>query len=264
MKMTAVFSFLLLTWPCLSAQELIRQFDAKDFSAVQIETVSGDVSYTGLKLSSAVVTVRNFDEEKCEFTAQIANGSLDVALKSKKRRGFLSWAKKADSCRAAVNVTGPQRVEITITGSSSDITVSDIAGSLAVSSSSGEVRLSKVAGMVVVNSGSGRISAQGGSASMQLRTGSGDMNVSGLKGSFTGKTGSGSITAQWDSIPSVGEVLAKTGSGPVKLFFPSGTKAVVSTKAGSGKISNELGSSADSKLRITVETGSGDQLIAVK
>ena len=265
MKKLSVALAVLFIVPALSAEDITREFPAKGFSVVQIESDSGDVIYAGAKASAAaVVMVRNYDSSRCEFDARLSGGRLVVSLKNKTKKGFLAWFRGEKTCPASLNLSAPEGLGLELAAGVSNISVSNITGAVDASVGSGSVKLEKTLGVVSAKMGAGNIVAKDGSSSMDLRTGSGNINASGLKGSLTCRSGAGSVDAQWDTVPQQGDATAESGAGNVRLAFPAGTKAAVTMESGVGSTSNDIGSYPDSKFKINIKTGVGNQSVIVK
>jgi Putative adhesin len=139
------------------------------------------------------------------------------------------------------NVVGPLRAE-------------GIEGTLRFDTDGGDVKLDGVRGEVRADTGSGDVKVTGGEGSLTCDTGSGDCDISGFHGEqVVCDVGSGHVRALEIDVE---EFDADTGSGNVELAVSGGRLARVSADTGSGDVTLRLG--PDASFEALADQGSGD------
>ena len=158
---------------------------------------------------------------------------------------------------------------------SADLTAHGELGAVSVKTGSGSVRLEAVDGDADIHTGTGDVTLGSverdlrvGSGSIQLgtvaaevlaKTGSGNLRVREASGDAALRTGSGGIFVEKASR---GQLVAKTGSGDVRVGIPAGVPVWTDIQSGSGQVHNGLqgvGEPAEGQeyLELRAKTGSG-------
>jgi hypothetical protein len=202
---------------------------------------------------------------------------------------------------AFYNLVGELRAEglegrVRLDTASADITARSLAGKVAADSGSGDVHAEMVAGTFACDTGSGDcvISGFDGDA-LTCDTGSGDITVRNAAGRrLKADTGSGNVRVENADVEEVGgdtgsgdielqlggarvrRISADTGSGDVTIRLPADASFELDADVGSGDIVSRFADAqpvihnrtvtgyrrADGRIRIAVDTGSGDVTVA--
>ncbi len=167
--------------------------------------------------------------------------------------------------------------EVTADTGSGNITATDIEGSFVCDTGSGNCTVSRFAGETLkCDTGSGSVQVEGASARhIAADTGSGRVRGLAIDAEeFTADTGSGSIELEAKGTR-FRQIKADTGSGSVKLRLPDHTGFELRADTGSGDIVSRFPDAqaivhrkevvgyrrGDGRVRIDVDTGSGDVVI---
>ncbi len=168
----------------------------------------------------------------------------------------------------------------------------DLSGTITFDSDGGDQEIEAVRGTVIADTGSGDVRASGVEGSLRCDTGSGHCRIEDFRGEelvcdtgsgdvavrsararrFRGDTGSGDVTLQAASAARLRRVTADTGSGDVTLDLGPEASFEALADQGSGDIDNRYADArpilkkkelvgyrrGDGKIRIEVDTGSGD------
>lgn len=212
-----------------------KEFEVKDLTGVSVENTSGKVFITETDGSKAyVVATKNKFGDKCKMTVERSGNKLVIKLE--KTSSFFS----TEECNVDFQVKVPKNVDLNITLGSGNLTVKGIHGDLAFKIGSGDILADGTFRKISGFSGSGKIALRGLIGGGELKTGSGDMDLTYAVASLNG------------------ELELKTGSGRTTILFPKGAKIKTNFKAGSGKLSNELGDTPEASFKVSMKTGSGD------
>jgi DUF4097 and DUF4098 domain-containing protein YvlB len=131
---------------------------------------------------------------------------------------------------------------------SGDVTVSQIAGPLAIHTGSGDVKLSEIGASVETTAGSGDLTVRNIKGSLRAQSGSGNIDAQGIAGGIEAHTGSGDIRAEQTS---AGDSDLEAGSGNIHL---KGAQGGLRLETGSGDVSVDGSVAKD----WNVHTGSGE------
>lgn len=152
------------------------------------------------------------------------------------------------------DITVPANLDVTIHGSSTDVSMTNIDGRIDASSSSGNMHLNDVNGPLNLSTASGDITVSGEQGAVSAHTSSGDIRLSQLNGPVDLSTSSGNITLDQARIS--GQNHLQTTSGNIQfngILDPRGTYRM---ETSSGNITLNL--PADSSFQLTTSTDSGD------
>jgi len=271
------------------ALEEFRLNDTKTFDVgaapdIDIETVSGDVSYTATAGTRAtvdiIVVVRAKDEaEAREIRDELGikvegrDGLLEAAVKQ--RRDFTRWLEelfgKSRTVSVSFHVHGPKGATGEMSSVSGEARISGTTGSIEISSVSGDVLAEDVSARVKASSVSGSVEVTDCRGPVHAETVSGDVAVDSCSGALEAATVSGSLRATMIA----GDVDASTTSGDIRLRSIKGTVAA-NTISGGVDVDHEGGSldlhsvsgdlvahSAKASGRLTLETVSGSVKVYV-
>ena len=140
-----------------------------------------------------------------------------------------------------------------------DVTLGSVERDLRVGSGSGDIELGDLGGAASVTTGSGSIQLGTVAAEVLAKTGSGNLRVREASGDAALRTGSGGIFVEKASR---GQLVAKTGSGDVRVGIPASVPVWTDIQSGSGQVHNGLqgvGEPAEGQeyLELRAKTGSG-------
>jgi DUF4097 and DUF4098 domain-containing protein YvlB len=273
------------TW----ALEEFRLADTKTFEVgstpeIILETINGDVSYTGAAGTQAsvdiIVVVRAKDEAEAKeirdelgIRVEGRDGMLEATVKQP--RDFSRWLEelfgRSRSISVSFHVNGPKGATGEMSSVSGEARISGITGPIDISSVSGDIVAENVAGRVKANAVSGSVEITRCRGPVHAETVSGDVAVDSCGGTLEAETVSGALKASMIA----GDVDASTVSGDVRLRSIKGTVAA-STTSGEITVEHEGGSldlhsisgdlvahSAKASGRLVLETVSGSVKVYV-
>jgi DUF4097 and DUF4098 domain-containing protein YvlB len=218
---------------CLAAE--LTEFESKDLKAISISALEGKISLQADDGPKASVSVtKNKFSEHCKLS--IENKEHKLQIKVEKSPRFFSL----EDCDVNFEIKMPKK---------SDADIKLGSGALTVKGLEGELRY---------EIGSGEVKADGNFTSLNGKSGSGPVSITGLNGGGTLKSGSGALNITFENKPAKGNLDIQSGAGDTSLSLPKGSKIKTSFIAGSGKLTNDLGDSADAGYMISVKTGSGN------
>jgi hypothetical protein len=122
----------------------------------------------------------------------------------------------------------------------------------------GNIDIQGTKGKIEAKLGSGNLKADAEVDDLDATSGTGTVDVKGLTGDAEVDTGSGNVTLTYTSTVAKGEAEVKTGRGDATVFLPATMKIVADLKAGSGNISNEIGTSAEADFKVELRAGLGN------
>jgi len=234
--------------------------DAPD---VSIETLSGDIKYTGVEGMSARVTalveVRADSEEEAqrireglEVRMEGETGLLDLYLKHDK--DYYEWIRDEFGSGRWISVSftveGPRGAAGELTSVSGGVMLRNTTGGIHVSTVSGDVDVANVRGRMRVATTSGQVTVDGTADFTEAKSVSGDVNVYNCGSSLFASSVSGGVYVDGAE----GAVEVGSVSGDVRLLRVDGS---VTAKTTSGSIEAE---NVDGDMAL--ETTSGDIVAA--
>lgn len=220
-------------------------FEVGNAPEIDIETVSGDVSYTATSGTQATVDIivliraRNEEEagkirEELKIKVEGKPGALEASVKQ--RRDFSHWLEeffgKSRMVSVSFHVRGPRGASGQLTSISGNAEATGVTGTMELSTVSGDVRARDLGNHLRANSVSGQIAVDGCSGSARVESVSGDMTVDGCGGDLKAQSVSGSI----DISGATDGADVSTISGDVTLRAVKGN---VTTTTTSGQITVE-------------------------
>lgn len=215
-----------------------REFDGAGLQNLKVKNTSGDVRVTLSADQKATVAADKVKFGKdCKLEMKRFGDDLLVTVEGDSWLG--SWFKGPD-CKVNFEIKVPQKIAAN------------------VRNGSGDVEIIGTQGAVEIAVGSGNVAVNADTKEVNIKTGSGSVQAKGLTGNTFVKTGSGNITLAYAVAPAKGEVDVKTGSGDATLVVPPATKLLSDFKAGSGRLLNEIGDTADADFKVSMRAGSGD------
>lgn len=240
MKATILIAGLLLTNFAFAATES-KDFDGAGLANLKVKNSSGSVRVTTSndQKASVVADKVKFDKD-CKIEMKRFGDDLLVSVEGSSWIGSLFSGK---DCKVNFEIKVPQKIAANIKNGSGDVEVIGTHGAVEISVGSGNVAINAV------------------SKEVNVKTGSGSVQIKGLAGNAFVKTGSGDIALAYAVAPLKAEVDVKTGSGNATLTVPSTTKLMADFKAGSGRLLNEIGDTANADFKVSMRAGSGDLTI---
>ncbi|MEX0942533.1 MAG: DUF4097 family beta strand repeat-containing protein [Pseudomonadales bacterium] len=231
---------------------------------VRIAVVRGNLKVEGWDRDE--IRVRGeLDERTREFIfdVQDENAFIEVRLP----RSMNSWCCE-DGSDLTIQVPTGSHVDVTVV--STDVTASNLTGSLKVGSISGDVRVSQADNRVDLTSVSGDLHLHAATGRIELRSVSGDLDAAGLNGTVRLQTVSGDIDAR----DSGEELVIESVSGDIDVVDLRFSRLSGHTVSGDSEILGELiedgslefdsvsgsirvGFKGNVNARFDVETGSG-------
>jgi hypothetical protein len=213
-------------------------------SAVQLTSNSGDVTIRAGSGTGAAIhrTIHYRGKTKPRPSQQVTNG-------------VLTFVKGCSHCDIDYELTVPGSVRVRIRSDSGAIRAADIA-SADLQTGSGDVDVHNIDGPVRAHTGSGAVRASTIGSMTDLHASSGDITATSVSGgTLLAKTGSGSIRLTFDAAPS--NVHAVTGSGDLLIKLPGGPYRVEHS-TGSGDDHVNVPNDPTATATIYARTGSGD------
>jgi len=142
---------------------------------------------------------------------------------------------------------------------SGQLTVAAVTGDLRISTGSGDLELGTLGGRADATSGSGRVRIGTVAGELTVKTGSGDLQVQESGAGATLRTGSGAVVV---GRVHGGQLLAKSGSGDVRVGVPAGVPVWTDISTGSGELRSDLQGTGEPRegqdfVELRVRTGSG-------
>ena len=216
----------------------IQEFDSKGLNGLLLKNTSGNTVITSTDQPQLRVEVmKKKFTDSCQLTIERSDHQLLIQVQKKRSSVFFQ------ECEVDFRIQVPKKTNLVLTQGSGDLEIQGLHGELEF------------------NLGSGNIVAEGSFAKLKGRTGSGDVTMKGLTGGGKIATGSGDINLKWIVSPSAGELDLQTGSGSATVAFPRGSKVRSQLRAGSGKLTNELGDSPNAAFQVLMQAGSGDLMV---
>jgi hypothetical protein len=227
---------------------------------VIVETDSGPINVGALV--DAPITVDIIPAapgDDCIFTEELRDGTLYLNAHAEKN---MFGMRKSCSAGFAVHVN-PESIQAR--SGSGDVSLGGPYKKADVRTGSGSIKISGAGknAQLTLRTGSGEIHGIGG-ASIDAATGSGDIRLSGLTGTVKARTGSGAVSLDWTSVPAIGDIDVRTGSGDLTANLPASARLMIDFKSGSGRLSSEFGGDAQAPLHLTFRSGSGGAEIKKK
>lgn len=202
----------------------------------ELKTGSGNVVITGHDEPKMVVNyVKTSWKDSCKLEFENTEDTVKIKVADESSWSFFK------SCRVDFRILMPNQVNTEIKAGSSDVTVESYKGEFAFRMGSGDVAVS--------DSHLKRVDG---------RAGSGDISLKGIFDSVDLKVGSGDISARFLDLSKASTFSAKAGSGDVAILVPGAKSVSVDYKSGSGDLKNNVTSSENPDLKVSVRTGSGD------
>ncbi len=251
-----------------------------DGKTLRIEATSGSIAVRGgAELGSVDVTAgfRAYNEEEAKKKADAYSPMIEeteqyIALKLQEGPD--------SSVEAVINL--PEGVPVEIRNTSGEVTVTDTKSGCRINGTSSQVKLSGMDGTIevhvasgdvkisdskssilTVETKSGDISITDVAAAINIRTSSGDISLTGISGrTLSAEAASGDIKADIEH-PVSGNVNMRTVSGDVTLEIMDGSDCRVSLSTLQGTVSTtlELEDRNEQSLKITGRLGDGSGAI---
>jgi hypothetical protein len=211
-----------------------KHFDTAGIRRLELTNSSGAVRITAAATDRADVTAdkRRFSPS-CKLTIERSGDTLVVEAKDSAWLG-------GDLCEVDFDVAVPA------------------SASVKIKVGSGALRIDGLRGDAEIATGSSNVELKGEPQRLQCKTGSGNVKVSGLSGGAELKSGSGDIEVNYRRPPASGKLTIATGSGDSTVSFPSGSRVATSFRAGSGRLTNDLGDTAGAPFQLSAAAGSGN------
>lgn len=307
-KIAAVIAILLLAVSARAEWEFIKDYThpADDIRKVFINCPAGEIKFEPSSDENVSVAVRKVvylkreDDaiklaDACEVDFKVANYTLEVIVdfpQSRHRhRSFFDRLFSGQYDRdleVLIKVSVPRKIGLIVETSSADITAIDLQNDLTVDGSSSDVSLENVKGNCDLSLSSGdleayvvdgNISLDGSSSdfrleditgdlnittssgdgiieevmgNLKLTTSSGDIRIYGLKGDLTCKTSSGDIIC--DDVS--GSVKARSSSGDIRLKRLNDDEGNFFIRTASGDAYIEITGGFDGSLEVETTSGS--------
>lgn len=307
LKVTIVVVILFMAVTAQAEWEFLSDYTqpAKDIKNMFIDCPAGEIKFESSIDNNIYVAVKKIvnlgREDKaqelakdCEVDFKVTNSIFEVIVdfprNRYRHRDFLARLFSGDfdqDLEVLIKVSVPQKIglivetssadviafdlenDITVDGSSSDVSLENIKGDCDLSLSSGDLeayivdgnisldgsssdfQLEDVTGDLKITTSSGDGIIEEVMGNLKLTTSSGDIKIYGLKGDLTCKTSSGDVIC--DDVN--GSVRAKSSSGDIKLRRLKNDKGDFFVKTTSGDVYLEITPGFDGTLE--VETISG-------
>lgn len=213
----------------------VVEFDSADINKLVIKNNIGDVKVNVSQGGKAIVTIT-----KKNFTPACR---VNVLKKEQSLHVEIAISDPESSCDANYDIKIPKEIAIDAESGSGDLQINDTKGELSFDTGHGDIKVNAE----VTN--------------LDGKSGHGDISINGLTASGSLKSGSGDITITYKAAPTSGELNIKSGSGDAQVVLPKDAKVKTSFRAGNGSLKNDLGETADSKFKISMDSGSGDLMI---
>lgn len=235
-----------------SAEDFVREYEAKDDNSIRIKNASGDVIVRGTEGNR--IRVRGIkegrDREQVEVKDDSNDDGVDLGVKYNCR-----------NCNASIRfeVEVPRGMRLRydeISTASGNVSVSDITGRLGASSASGDVKIEDVRGTVEADSASGNVT------------------VEDVAGEVSAETASGNVAVRIKQLTGDGDMRYSSASGNVEVTMPADINADVKLSTMSGSVKTDFplevarkqfgpGESAEGKLgsggrKLRLSTASGN------
>jgi DUF4097 and DUF4098 domain-containing protein YvlB len=198
-----------------SAEDFVREYEAKDNNSIRIQNASGDVIVRGVDGNR--IRVRGIKEGRDRNQVEVKDDSNDDAVD-------LGVKYNCRNCNASIRfeVEVPRAMRLRydeISTASGNVRVSDITGRLGARSASGNVKIENVMGNVEAESASG------------------DVTVENITGEVSAETASGNVAVRIKQLTGEGDMRYYSASGNVEVAVPADINADVrlSTKSGNVK-----------------------------
>jgi len=260
-----------------------KTFDVGVSPTIDLESISGDVSYIGTEGTTAtveiVIEIQADDAAEAheirshlELIVEGESGFLEARMADSRK--FYEWLRDEYSRKHYVtvgfNVTGPRGAEGTAISVSGNASVEDMAGPVEVSSVSGNasaidiekavqansvsgnVDVREVGGRVIAGSVSGDVMVVGCQSDLDMESTSGNASAKDVDGSLTVETVSGDIDAR----AVAGSIDAESVSGSI---WVENREGMVRASTTSGDIDVRTRSTGD----VDLESSSGSVDLAV-
>lgn len=232
-----------------------KEFDAKGAELVVVKTERGAIEVSAGGGRILVEKIPSAAPDKCEFQAELADGTLLVSAASP---GL--WIKPG-ACSTGFKIRVPAKTALELSSGTGDMTVSGVAGGMNLASGTGRVEVRGVTGPLTVRGGTGAVEGVARVPRLDAMAGSGAIRLRGLTGSAVVRSGSGAVRLEWASAPKRGEADVRTGSGDVALFFPARAALRAKLLTAAGDAINEIGETEGAAFTVSVLSGSGNAAI---
>lgn len=228
----------------VAGEKIDQTLPIGDVTSVEVENLRGKIKIVGQSVDSVHV-VGELDDEAEGFTFE-QNGSVMLIKVEMPRHLENNWSRQETN----LEISLPKNVNVSFSGVSSDIVLSELDADASVGTVSGNVAIKNTSKRLEVSSVSGDIDAHQIGNLTHLSSVSGNIDTSGASGSLFVKSVSGDIEAK-STAPIVE---AKNVSGEMVLSLNSVEDLMMSTV--SGDIDADL--SLDNNGQIKLSSVSGD------
>ncbi|HZF16474.1 MAG TPA: DUF4097 family beta strand repeat-containing protein [Steroidobacteraceae bacterium] len=210
---------------------------------VEVSNVAGTITVRGTSREEVHVTGELGSKARLEFSVEGARTIVKVVL-----------PKSSNSGSTDLDVEVPNGSDLTVSGVSIDIDVTDVHGRLDLQTISGEVQAEGFDRDVRINTVSGDINLRGnkGSAVANIASTSGNIEIKNMGGDANATSVSGDLNLR---LTSVGRSRLRTTSGTITLYGELTKDARVDSETVSGDINFYLGGSRDGDYEIATAVG---------
>lgn len=200
---------------------------------------------------SGEIRVAGWDRDEVRVTGRLGEGveRLDVTSEGDRVEVRVVIPRGSRNVEPSVlELRVPARKAVTAVGTSADVAISGITGTVEATSTSGQVRVSGSPGRVAASSTSGSVHVEANTARVEAGSTSGDVRVAGrVRESLVAATVSGDVEVTAE----VPEVVAKSVSGHVSV-------ASEAERLSASSVSGEVSVRAGELQYVAIETVSGD------
>lgn len=214
--------------------------------SVEIENVRGKIKIIG-QSTNDISVVGELDDQAKGLTFK-QSGSVVLIKVEMPRHLENSWAQQ----KTNLEITLPKSLNVSFSGVSTDVSITDIEADVTAGSVSGNVKLENIGNRVEVSSVSGDISAKQLGESTHLSSVSGNVFTEDSTGNLYVKSVSGDLDVASDATT----VEVKNVSGEMELILPNVDDLMMSTV--SGDVEADVGLKDDGQLRLSSVSGDFD------
>lgn len=244
-----------------------RVFPLSAGAKVSVDNLSGNITITGWDEPRAQVTVTKSGgspQERSRMNVTYTADTGNIALKT------VPASSGNNRVQVAYEIKLPRTIgQVTITGASSDVHVSNLKGPISVEVASGSIELKDINGQITAESKSGDVTISDASGKVEAASASGSIEIKDLNGMLSATTASGDISATFIGVAAGQAMSFASASGSIELLFETDFNADFEAQTVSGDINVENIDNINVEKRVVGRSargkiGTGGQLLEIK
>lgn len=231
----------------------------QSFTSLRFAGDAGNVTIRTGDSTSVERTVHYRDDKPGEDTFRVRDGVLELNSCGKPGCSIdYEVTVPAETTVAGETDSGSADIagvaEANVKADSGEVTISDVAGKVAVTADSGAVTLNDIGGSVVAKADSGNLTVDGVEGDVTMHSSSGSVEARGVGGAAAVESDSGNVVVE---LTNSDDVQVDAESGAVEVTVPDGSYQV-STSTDSGNVENDIDNDPSGEHRLDLHTDSGN------